>query len=623
MSITAMERLMFVVGITDLVSGPAASINKTIAGMKANATSGFDAIRGGAIGLAGAGLAIKTFMEPVYEMQRALGEVESLGVHEKELKSLQKTALGFSMKYGESAEDFVRSSYDIQSAIGGLENGELATFTKASNVLAKGTKADAATITSYMGTMYGIFQNNANAMGKARWVEQLTGQTAAAVKMFKTNGQEMSGAFSTIGSAAQAAGVDVAEQMAVLGTLQATMSGSEAATKYRSFLSGAAKAQEKLGLKFTDNTGKLLPMVEILNRINGKYSDLQDTAQLGALKNAFGSDEAVALVTNLIGKTDGLNKSIGEISMITGMDNAAKMAQTMVDPWDQFNATTKAVRISLGTLLLPTINAVLGKMNSGLTTVIGWTDEFPNLTKWIGLAALSVLALAGATGIFTILMGLGKTAMAASGVAVLAYKSIVVALAWVTTSATMKHMLLWTVFKAGSVIAFALTNALHVVRAGMILMGVASATATAPLWATVAVIGAIIAGVGWLIYKIGDWLGWWDKLTNLLQSTEWGTAILDTLGAFGEKISELLSWLGLIDDTNVSVSGTAEKSMSVTKPEQMPELAALRRPDASVPSASASLAGMMGNNKTIMATINSQNPFNPADLDDWAQYQGG
>lgn len=586
---------MFVVGITDLVSGPAASINKTINGMKANATSGFDAIRGGAIGLAGAGLAIKTFMEPVYEMQRALGEVASLGVADKELKTLQKTALGFSMKYGESAEDFVRSSYDIQSAIGGLENGELATFTKASNVLAKGTKADAATITSYMGTMYGIFQNNANAMGKARWVEQLTGQTAAAVKMFKTNGQEMSGAFTSLGANAQAAGIDVAEQMAILGTLQATMSGSEAGTKYKSFLAGVGKAQDKLGISFTDSQGRMLPMLDILQRLKGRYGETLDVAESDALKTAFGSDEAVSLIKLLMAQTDGLNKSIGEISIITGMDNAAKMAQTMVDPWDQFNATTKAVRISLGTLLLPTINAVLGKMNSGLTTVIGWTDEFPNLTKWIGLAALSVLALAGATGIFTILMGLGRTAMAAFGAVVLIGKGVVLGLAY----------------------------GLKILRGVMFVLAIATNTAFAPMWLVVGIIGAIIAGVGWLIYKIGDWLGWWDKLTNLLQSTEWGTAILDTLGAFGEKISELLSWLGLIDDTNVSVSGTAEKSMSVTKPEQMPELAALRRPDASVPSASASLAGMMGNNKTIMATINSQNPFNPADLDDWAQYQGG
>lgn len=595
MSITAMERLMFVVGINDLVSGPAASINKTINGMKANATSGFDAIRGGAIGLAGAGLAIKAFMEPVYEMQRALGEVASLDVNAKELKTLQKEALRFSMAYGESAAEFVRSSYDIQSAIGGLVDGELATFTKASNVLAKGTKADAATVTAYMGTMYGIFQDSANEMGKARWVEQLTGQTAEAVKMFKTTGAEMSGAFTTLGANAQAAGIDLAEQMAILGTLQATMSGSEAGTKYKAFLAGVGKAQEKLGISFTDSHGRMLPMLDILQRLKGRFGETLDVAEGDQLKTAFGSDEAVSLIKLLMSQTDGLGKSIGKINMITGMDNAAKMAQQMVDPWDQFNATTKAVRISLGTLLLPTINSLMGTMNTGLTTVIGWTEEFPNITRYVAMAALAVLAMAGATGIFTIMLGLGRAAMAAFGAVTIIAKGVVLGLAY----------------------------GMKVLRAVMFVLALATNTAFAPMWLVVGVIGAIVAGIGWLIYKIGDWLGWWDKLTSFLQSTEWGTAILDTLGAFGEKISELLSWLGLIDDTNVSVSGTAEKSLNVTTPEQMPELAALRKPDGSVPSASTSLAGMMGNSKTIMATINSQNPFNPADLDDWAQYQGG
>src|SRR5690606_188378 len=124
------------------------------------------------------------------------------------------------------------------SAIGGLVNGELAKFTEASNILAKGTKADAGTITAYMGTMYGIFQDQAIKMGKAEWVQMLTGQTAEAVRMFKTSGAEMSSAFTSLGANAQSAGIDMAEQMAVLGTLQATMSGSEAGTKYKSFLNG-------------------------------------------------------------------------------------------------------------------------------------------------------------------------------------------------------------------------------------------------------------------------------------------------------------------------------------------------------------------------------------------------
>ncbi|WP_206196936.1 hypothetical protein [Zooshikella ganghwensis] len=82
---------------------------------------------------------------------------------------------------------FVRASYDIQSAIGGLTGQELSQFTKASGVLAAATKADTATITNYMGTMYGIFSEQAEVMGKANWVNMVAGQTASAVQMFKNH----------------------------------------------------------------------------------------------------------------------------------------------------------------------------------------------------------------------------------------------------------------------------------------------------------------------------------------------------------------------------------------------------------------------------------------------------
>lgn len=603
-----MEKLMFTMGLTDMVSKPAASINKTILGMKENATGGFDAIRGGAIGLAGAGLAIKGFMDPVYDMQRAMGEVKSLDVAEKELKQLQKTALGFSVQYGESAADFVRSSYDIQSAIGGLENGELAAFTKASNVLAKGTKADAATITNYMGTMYGIFADQANAMGKAQWVEQLTGQTAAAVQMFKTTGAEMSGAFTSLGANGQAAGIQLSEQMAILGTLQATMSGSEAGTKYKAFLAGVGTAQEKLGLTFTDSQGRMLPMLDILGKLKGKFGDTLDVAEGDALKKAFGSDEAVSLVKQLMGQTDGLSKSIAKINTIQGMDNAAKMAQTMVDPWEQFGAVTEALRISFGTQLLPTINDLISRMNSGLTTVMGWTEEFPNITRWVGLLTLGILAMSAATGVFSILLGLGKTALAAWGVMVLLGKGVVLGLAF-----GMKL----------------LSGIMAVFKGIMFVVGLATNTALAPMWLVVAVIGGLIAGVGWLIYKIGDWLGWWDKLTDYMGNTQWGQAILDLFGDIGAAIHSALEWLGLADtvDATATITKTTNTVASgepslLSESNELPTLTALKKPEGNGAAAESIAALVKGaGNQFNGITIQSDNPFSPADLEDWAALQ--
>ncbi|MFG3861318.1 phage tail tape measure protein, partial [Escherichia coli] len=124
------------------------------------------------------------------------------------LHKLSKAAVDFTMEYGGAAQDFVRSSYDIQSAIAGLTGEELSRFSTASAILAKGTKSSSQTITAYMGTMYGIFKDQADSMGRGKWVEQIAGQTATAVQIFKTTGNDISAAFTTLGASAKAAGID-------------------------------------------------------------------------------------------------------------------------------------------------------------------------------------------------------------------------------------------------------------------------------------------------------------------------------------------------------------------------------------------------------------------------------
>ena len=290
--------------------------------MTRTAQKGFRNIAFGALALVGAGHAVAGAMGPALEMNRAMGEVASLGVHESELNSLKRTSLDFAAAYGESASEFISASYDIQSAIGGLANGELATFTNASAILAKATKSDTAVITDYVGTMYGIFDKQAAAMGKANWVNHLAGQTASAVQMFKTTGSAMAGAFSAVGAGATTAGVMMNEQMAILGTLQATMSGSEAGTKYKAFLAGVGNAQKALGLQFTDSAGKMLPMVDILQTIKGKFGEIDTVAEADTLKKAFGTSEAVALVQLLSSNIDGLNGSIEQLGSQKGMAKA-------------------------------------------------------------------------------------------------------------------------------------------------------------------------------------------------------------------------------------------------------------------------------------------------------------
>lgn len=402
------SELNFILSLTDNITRPLRAAGQSFSSFANTSQRAFGRIAVGGAALWGVGAAMGATLGPAREMRRALGEVDSLGVDGSSLNMLKDTALKFSIQYGESAADFVKSSYDIQSAIAGLSGKELATFTNASNVLAKATKSDAATITNYVGTMYGIFKKQADAMGKGAWVDSLAGQTATAVRMFKTTGGEMSGAFTALGASAQAAGVGIAEQMAVLGTLQATMSGSEAGTKYKAFLAGVGGAQKKLGLNFTNSDGSMQGITQILTKIRGKFGDLSKVADSDKLKAAFGSDEAVAMIKLMINNIDGLKGSMNELGKVDGLKQAQEMAEKMIDPFDQFEQYLTAIRIVIGDTLMPTVNGFMKSVTDTGDTMLRWKKLFPNITQSIGWLVAAMIGFAAAGATVNIVMGVSK-----------------------------------------------------------------------------------------------------------------------------------------------------------------------------------------------------------------------
>lgn len=516
----ALEKLMFAIGLVDQVTGPAKGICKEINQIKRTADAGFSAIGKGAIGLGAAGLGIYALVSPAQDFNKAMNETRSLGVAEGEMMKLERAGKRFAVTYGESATDFVRSSYDIQSAIAGLTNGELAQFTTAGAVLAKGTKSNAATITNYMGTMFGIFTDQANEMGKGEWVKMLSGQTALAVQMFKTTGDGMSKAWSTLGAVAQQSGVSMAEQMGILGTLQATMPGEQAGTKYKAFLAGVGQAQQELGLKFVDAQGKLLPMVDILEKIkSSKFGDLEKKANMDALAKAFGSQEAVQVITNLIGKSGELKKSIGQLGSVKGMEQAEKMARSMIDPIDRLTQSANVLRISFGQRMLKSLDPLINRLADGFARVEQWTQMFPKLTGYIGVAVLAFFAITAAVAAFTMVMGMVK-------------------LVW---TAIMVFRVVTTVIKAWSAWQAILNTVLALNPIGMVIYGVI----------------ALIAAVGVLIY-------YWKDLRKWLEGSVFGQVILMYIDNMIDSFKLLWEFAKIAFDlltgnwSNVSLDGVYE-----------------------------------------------------------------
>ncbi|WP_259398805.1 MULTISPECIES: phage tail tape measure protein [unclassified Pseudoalteromonas] len=577
----SMQQLMFTVGLIDQITKPIAKISHSLNGLTNDYQRGTMKMASGVAGIAASGYALQNALMPAIEMDRVLGEVKSLGVRESALKQLTDSSYEYALKYGKSATEFVSSSYDIQSAIAGLNDADLSAFTMSSNVLAAATKSDAATITNYMGTMYGIFETQANGMGKSKWVEQVTGMTATAVQAFKTTGTEMSAAFTSIGGAAAAKGIDISEQMAVLGTLQATMSGSEAGTKYASFLAGVGKAQSALGLEFTDSAGRMLPMVNILSEIKGKFGDVIDVAEGDQLAKAFGSKNATALIDLLMPKIDGLSDSINELGQVTGMERAEKMAMDMTDQSERLSASWYVIRAALGSVILPAFNDFVGKIADMGTSVINFTEEFPELTKWLGYAFVGILGLVAAGGLVSVVMGASTMAMTTwnlvLGTAVgigSGYMAVLTGirtgLSWLTFTTISYYSKLWVKNKAMAVSQLVTTlygNAVDRARLALtrfntiatftggylpalsaVMRGAAVSTWSfvASLAAAVLPITLIIAAVGLLavaVYKYWKPIkaffgGFWDGFTESF------APVISAFSGLLDSLGGMFSWVG-------------------------------------------------------------------------------
>jgi len=526
--------LMFTVGLVDQITKPIAKISQQFNGLASNYQAGTMQMATGAGGMAAAGMALQNALMPAIEMDRALGEVKSLGVRQSALKQLTDSSYEYALKYGKSATEFVKSSYDIQSAIGGLSDNDLSAFTTSSNVLAAATKADAGTITDYMGTMYGTFKNQANAMGKGEWVNQLTGMTATAVEMFKTDGKKMADAFSGMEGASTEA---ISSQMAILGSLQSTMQGGSSATAYKAFLGGAVKAQESLGMSFVDSQGKLLPTIDILDKLKSKFGDFENGADKLKIKQAFGSDQALAFVNLLMKDTQGLRDSMEDLGKVKGMGKAEEMAAAMTDQSERLSQSWFVIRSALGSAVLPAFNEFVGWIADMGKDVLWFTQTFPNLTRMLGYVAIGILGLVAAGGAFTVMMGVAKMAMTAYGVA---------SMAWAGINAL-------------------LTSGMASLRAMMLAVNIA-------MYANP--IGLIVAGIVLAIAAVGALVYYWDDLKATMSEWTWLQQLLGWFDTVWTDIKngaiDAINWI--IEKLNMLPGVEIDVIPNVAGLEQQPQL---------------------------------------------------
>ena len=604
-------RLDFILALTDKVTAPLGKVKMSFSELTEQSEKNIKTMGMGLAGVTGAFVGINESLQPALEMNRALGEVKSLGVAEDALTALNQKALEFSMNYGENARDFVASAYSIEGAIKGLTGSQLATFTNTSNLLAKATKSDAETMGSYVGTMYNLFKGQADAMGKGEWVEKLGGQTALAVQLFRTDGAQLKDAFKEVGAIATASGVDIAEQFAVIGSLSSTMEGGDAGGRYKAFFENLGAASEKMGMKFTDDQGKALPMLDIMSKLEGKLGDLTTASASAKLVEAFGG-EGAQVIGALSKDSDRLRNSLDKLGKVRGLEDAKNMADAMVDPWQQFTAAVEALRIVFGQVLLPILTPLMAKLSGIASTMARWAQIFPNIARVIGIVTLTILAIIAAMSLLTLAVGISRMAWLAM---VTVWKVVQLlnlrAIAGFLLQATVIALLV-----AGLVVMY---TTMGVIRAGMMLWQAAIWLVNAAMLANPVLL--IVAGIVALIAVITLAVVYWDEWTSALMNSEAFKWVSDQLSALSDWFTSMggwsgmakAAWDGIVAIFHTSINNLIEMLNKIpgvnieTKFGAMPEVPGT---DIGVNNADSAAAAQKAQN-TINAAIPSLSPVRP------------
>ena len=434
MGMDSVLKVSLVLDMVDRLTDKVGKVNGSVGTM----TQSFAAMQKAGAAMTGVGTGIVSAcgaaITATFDTQNALGEIASLGV--QDLQAIESAAKDFSDTWaGTTKADFITASYDIKSGIASLTDEGVAQFTELAALTGKATKSTTETMGSLFATGYGIYKGYYDEMSDLEFGEMFSAGIATAVKLYKTSGNGMADAISMLGATATNAQVPLEEQLAILGQLQTTMSGSEAATKYKAFLNTAASAGEKLGLTFLDTNNQLLSMPDILETLRGKYGDTLDAVEKQQLKEAFGTDEAIALIDLLYQNTDQLKTGIDDLhtSMSEGVGVTEDMANAINNtPEGKFTVLKQQIHNAteeLGRGLLPTVNSALEVVSAAIQKGSDWVASnqetvasIMHIVMYVGIfliAAGTLVAVIGTVG--RVFSGLGgivagvKTVFSAGG----------------------------------------------------------------------------------------------------------------------------------------------------------------------------------------------------------------
>ncbi len=351
-------------------------------------------------------------LEAIRELSAARGSLARLGMERAGIDAVSERGRALAVDVaGIDPAAFVRSAYDIRSGISALDARGVADFTELSAITARATEASAEEMTGLFATGYGMFKRTLFADATDRefggtFAAQLTG----AVQAFKTTGSKMQQAIQSAGAAMANAGVSMESQFAALGMLQSKMEAGEAGTALKALAANAAKADEYfreqgLGVRTLDARGNVLPLADLLEQVQREFRGMGASERGEALRQAFGSEEAVRFFDSLWGQADALRAAEADIR--AAGEGGAQAVRDAVDAADEDNfdarmdkleARWNEVGLKIGEALIPALEAAAPMVEWLAEKISGFAEGAPVWTRILvgALGAAGAVALIAA-----------------------------------------------------------------------------------------------------------------------------------------------------------------------------------------------------------------------------------
>lgn len=365
-----------------IIAGDASSLKKALGGASREAGAFGKRIGGHtrslvrfaatAGGVAGVGSALAGIVKVGAEFEKQMSTLASVtNASGKEMAAFKKQAIDagirtkFSAKQAAEAQtELAKGGLSVKNIMGGGLKSALA-LAAAGNM----DLADAAAATANAMNLFSLSGDKSI---------KVADQLATAANATTADVSDFALALKQGGSVAKTVGLSFTDTMVALESLaSAGIAGSDAGTSLKTALIHLVNPTDKtaglmhhLGLKFTDNQGKMKSLSGISQMLRDKLSGMTKAQRTATLAQIAGTD-GVRTLTSLYdagpAKLDKFRRGLEKQG--TAAKTAAKMQDNLAGRFENLKGTLETLSIQIYTKMQPALNAIVGTLGDFATAL--------------------------------------------------------------------------------------------------------------------------------------------------------------------------------------------------------------------------------------------------------------